>query len=152
MDLEKALPLLLPIAVEWAERQSRRILLTGAPLAPPFQSIAREVGVRKPERIRILFVPAIPSPEDVALASAAAQTGLIGPNIQGMTLGHGIFFRNDTRGGRELIAHECRHVYQYESYGSIAAFLAEYLMQVITRGYHNAPMEIDAREAAKRFA
>lgn len=152
IDLKKALPLLLPKAVEWAQRQSQRISLEGSALAPSLQSIAAAVGVRRPETIRLLCVAEIPTPEDPSLAAAAAQTGLVGPHIAGMTLGYRIFFRSDARGGHELVTHECRHVYQYEQFGSIAAFLAEYLAQIVSHGYHDAPLEIDAREAAKRFA
>jgi hypothetical protein len=47
--------------------------------------------------------------------------------------------------GRRLVSHECRHVYQYETHGSIAAFLPIYLLQIATVGYVNAPFEQDAR-------
>ncbi len=85
-------------------------------------------------------------PEDPLLATAASQTGLIGPHIAGTTLGRNIFFREGTQVGPRLLSHECRHVFQYEAYGSIAAFLTERLGQVVTEGYRDAPLEIDARE------
>jgi len=43
------------------------------------------------------------------------------------------------------LAHECRHVYQYEAVGSIAAFLAVYLEQIAKVGYWDAPFQQDAR-------
>jgi hypothetical protein len=45
----------------------------------------------------------------------------------------------------QLLAHECRHVAQYEMAGSVAAFLTVYLHQLVTVGYDNSPFEIDAR-------
>jgi hypothetical protein len=36
-------------------------------------------------------------------------------------------------------------VYQYERAGSIAAFLAKYVPDVIEFGYRDAPDEVDAR-------
>lgn len=113
---------------------------------PAGEDIAARVGVRQPHRIRYFYVPGIPMPADPLLVAAASQTGLIGPHIAGMTLGHSIFFREDTQVGPRLLSHECRHVFQYEAYGSIAAFLTEYLRQVVMEGYRNAPPEIDARE------
>lgn len=101
--------------------------------------------MKHPERIRTLLVPSIPEPADPDLAEAARQTGLVGPQIAGMTLGYGIFFRSDARLDSRLIAHECRHVHQYETYPSIDAFLREYLSQVVIHGYQAAPLEVDAR-------
>jgi hypothetical protein len=43
-----------------------------------------------------------------------------------------------------LVSHELRHVHQYETAGSIAAFLGVYLAQIATVGYDNAPLEPDA--------
>jgi hypothetical protein len=62
----------------------------------------------------------------------------------GITFGHGIYIREGTVSNR-LVSHELRHVHQYEAAGSIAAFLATYLQQIVTVGYDNAPLELDAR-------
>lgn len=45
-----------------------------------------------------------------------------------------------------LYSHEFRHAQQYESFGSIEAFMEEYLHQVLTFGFNRAPLELDARE------
>jgi hypothetical protein len=47
--------------------------------------------------------------------------------------------------GPQLLSHECRHVYQYEAAGSIAAFLPVYIEQIVEFGYDDAPFEQDAR-------
>lgn len=44
-----------------------------------------------------------------------------------------------------LVTHELRHVHQYETAGSIAAFLPVYLQQILDYGYAHAPLEMDAR-------
>jgi hypothetical protein len=44
-----------------------------------------------------------------------------------------------------LLAHECRHVYQYEVAGSIEAFLPLYLQQIAEFTYDRAPLELDAQ-------
>jgi hypothetical protein len=129
IDLEKALPRLLPKAITWAEGQQLDILASGFSLSPEQTAIARAVGVSHPENIRIKLVDQLPLPLDPELALAALQTGLIGQNMIGLTLFYGIFICRRAQSSRNLLAHECRHVHQYEQRGSIAAFLPEYLMQ-----------------------
>jgi hypothetical protein len=106
--------------------------------------IARAVGVQKPDLIRVAGVEQLPLPEQPALREAALQTGLLGPGAVGITLGYAVIVR---RGHATtcLLSHEFRHVYQYESAGSIAAFLPVYLKQIVEFGYDDAPLEIDAR-------
>lgn len=148
IDLMPILPRLLPKAVDWAERQQAVILSTGIPLTQEQAEIASAVGVDQPEKIRIKVVEKLPLPEDPELAEVARQTGLLGPNITGLTLFYGIFICRRDDGNRNLIAHECRHVYQYEQYRSMSEFLQEYLRQIITVGYLKAPLEQDACKAA----
>ena len=62
----------------------------------------------------------------------------------GLTLGYGVYVCHG-HGSIRLLSHEFRHVYQYEHAGSIAAFLPAYLQQIVTVGYNNAPLEVDAR-------
>jgi hypothetical protein len=64
----------------------------------------------------------------------------------GITFSHGIYVRRSGSGNPRVLSHEFRHVYQYEQAGSIAAFLPEYLRQIVTVGYASAPLERDARE------
>jgi hypothetical protein len=77
------------------------------------------------------------------------QTGLLGPHMDGLTLGYGIFIRRGQETLR-LLSHELRHVHQFEQAGSLKDFLSEYLHQVARFGYELAPMEVDAR-AHERF-
>jgi|SRR5437870_208549 len=148
MNLAAALPLLLPRAIAWAEDQQGDILASGFQLSPEEMVMARGVGVAWSENIRIKLVDTLPLPQDSELAAAALQAGLLGPNMTALTLFYGIFICCRAYGSRNLIAHECRHVHQYEQRGSIAAFLQEYLPQLVTLGYEDAPLEQDARHAA----
>lgn len=143
-DLFSALPILLPKAIGWAEAQSSMIMRTGAPLSHSEISIALNVGVSKPELIHVLEVASLPLPEDSDLRQAAQNTGLLGPGMVGLTLGHGIFICRGYRSNR-LLSHEFRHVYQYEQAGSISNFLPIYLQQIATVGYQDSPYEQDAR-------
>jgi hypothetical protein len=144
MDLRSQLPLLLPRAVAWAEAEERRVLAGGAALSEDEYALARSVGVTHPERVRFELVNRVPVPADSLLQEAIRQTGMLGPDTRGLTLGYAIFMQRDQQ-SRRLLSHELRHVYQYERAGSIAAFLPVYLSQLLEVGYRDAPFEIDAR-------
>ena len=145
MDLRTELPRLLPGAIAWAQSQAAHVAEVGVALNEAGLDLARRVGVANPQRIRLKVVNALPLPDDPTLSAAAIQAGLLGPNMVGLTLGYSIFVRDGHITAR-LVSHECRHVQQYETHGSIEAFLPIYLVQVITLGYANAPFELDAHE------
>lgn len=145
IDLLSVLPLLLPRAIEWANARSSEILAAGEALNATGLKLAAAVGVSDAARIRVSAVSALPLPEDPDLRTVALETGLLGPNMIGLTLGYGIYVCEGHLDNR-LISHECRHVFQYEAAGSIEEFLPVYLKQIAVYGYHNAPYEVDARE------
>lgn len=144
MDLRAALPLLLPKAVAWAQEEELRAATSGRALTADEITLAQKVGVVNAKLIRVKSCDRLPMPPDPSLQAAAIQTGLLGPGMVGLTLGYSVFV---CRGHetRRLLAHEFRHVFQYEQNGLIAGFLPVYLQQIITVGYRNAPLEIDAR-------
>ncbi len=144
LDLVALLPMLLPKAVAWAETKAAEIAATGVPLNPTELSLARSVGVTHPEFVRVAVVEQLPLPENPMLRQAALEAGLLGQGGVGLTLGYGIYLCKGHVTPR-LLSHECRHVFQYERAGSIAAFLPVYLQQIVDLGYANAPLEIDAR-------
>src|SRR5688500_13533771 len=121
MNLQASLPTLLPKAVEWAEMQQMDILATGRSLTPDEISTARAVDVKHPDKSRTQPVRRSPVPHDAGLAQAASLTGLLGPDVAGLTLFSGIFIVEGTY-SRRLLAHDCRHVHQYEERGSILKF------------------------------
>jgi len=144
MDLLAVLPQLLPGAIAWAEAQATHVSAVGFSLSESGLVVARRVGVRYPEQIRIKQVEQLPMPEEPMLKQAAIETGLLGPHMAGLTLGYSILICRGQDTVR-LLSHECRHVYQYETFGSIAAFLPVYLQQIAEVGYNYAQFEIDAR-------
>jgi hypothetical protein len=72
------------------------------------------------------------------------NTSLITPETAGLTIGQGIFVRADCANDAKLIAHELKHVAQYDRHGSIIAFLQQYLSEVNEYGYPAAAMEQEA--------
>ena len=143
--------LLIPRATRWAAEQEQRILRDGIPLSDAEASDAREVGVKHPERVRLLQVDAIPAPTDPMLKAACAAANFVPQSPRGLTIGHGVFVRSDYWGNRALLLHELVHTAQYERLGGIEPFLRRYLYECATVGYTNSAMEGEAAATAARI-
>jgi hypothetical protein len=131
LDLTSILPQLLGPAIAWAESMARQVEREGKQLDVASLALASKVGVRRPNLIQLKLVTRIPLPDHSLLRESALQAGLLGSGTVGLTLGYGIFIVEGNLSPR-LLAHECRHVYQYETHGSIAEFLPVYLGQIVT--------------------
>ena len=142
-------PLLTPAlhqaATTWIESLERHAQTSGRTLVARECAMAAEVGVCHPERIRVLEIDSFPQPPDPQLLAAAQAAGPLGPSTIGLPAGYGILLRRGFQVDARVLSHECRHVSQYECAGSVSAFLAAYLDQVLRYGYHLAPLEQDAR-------
>jgi len=138
------LPLILPLAVRWANKHSNNIQQKGKSLTAKEIELAHQVGVIDAEKVRVLIIEKIPIPTHPALAKTAKAAGFMAASPAGMTLGYSIYICDGFHSER-LLSHELRHVQQYEHYGSIKHFLREYLSQVFEYGYTDAPLEVDAR-------
>jgi hypothetical protein len=143
---------MLPLAAEWAAAEEARVLREGTALSQPELADAGAVGVREPQRIRILRVESVPIPAHPQLRAAAEAIHFLSPETRGLTLQYGIFVRWDCWQDRHLRLHEFVHTAQYERHGGILPFLRQYLLECLTIGYANAPMELEAAELAARVS
>ena len=142
-------PLMLPIGCKWMQRQERRILSEGVPLNAAQTADARALGIREPERVRVLVVDRVPLPGGSGLARTVGRlTGMLSHETAGMAIGHGVFLRQSLQHDRRLLAHELVHVRQYERQGGPRPFLRQYLRECLAVGYFSAPMEEEARADA----
>jgi hypothetical protein len=148
---EILLPLIVPIATAWIERQERRILVAGAPLNQNQLADASAAGVAEPERVRVLYVDSVPLPRRSLLRSAALALRLLSANTVGLTARYGIFVRQDFWGDRALLVHELAHAAQYERLGGIKPFLRVYLRECLVDGYPFGDLELEAAETAHRI-
>lgn len=141
---------LLPLAAEWAAKQEEMILREGVPLSEQEIADAKALGVREPQRVRLLQVDAIPAPGHPMLKATYNAINCFTATPRGLTLQYGIFVRSDCWRDRFLIAHELAHTAQYQRLGGILPFLRGYLFQCATIGYREAPLEQEATDAAQR--
>jgi len=140
---------IIPLATEWAAEQESQILREGIPLSVRELADALRVGVKDPERVRLLKVETIPAPGHPIL-QATYQRVKVPTAPRGLTLHYGIFVRADYWRDRTLIVHELVHTAQYERLGGIEPFLRKYLMECATVGYQKSPMEAEAAATAAR--
>lgn len=142
---------IVPIAAAWVQRQQRLILERGLPLTAEQLQTARSVGVREPERVRLLRVDFVPLPHQPIIRRLALALRLLSTTTIGLTAGYGIFIREDYWENRPLLVHELAHTAQYERLGGIRPFLRSYLRECLVDGYPFGPLEIEAAAAAERF-
>ena len=138
---------LMKAAIHWAESTSAKGLRQGRKLTQAELRTARDMGVLHPELIRLVVGP-VPLPTSGLLKAAMARMG-IGDDVEGLTLGYALLIHQDFSGPTDFVlAHECRHVHQFEGTDGLASFIRIYLEQIAEFGYLLAPWEVDARNAA----
>jgi hypothetical protein len=135
---------LLPDAVAWTQAQEAMMLEKGVPLDEWEQDAARRLGIAQADRVRLLSVRQIPLPADAVLCAAAQRVGLVSEQSLGMSLGYGIFVREDFWRQRSIIAHELAHTAQSERLGGLDPFVRQYLTECFLHGYAAAPLELEA--------
>ena len=137
------LPWILPSVYRFAYSRAFNCTMQGRHLTENEIEIAKRVGVKKPFLISVLLVDEVSGPDGFILRTLGKLAGFPFSQLAGITFGYGITVRRDVFGNK-LLAHECRHVAQYEELG-FELFLTAYLTQVLSVGYWDAFFEQDAR-------
>ena len=136
----------------WAERVGENLPPEARRLRPNEQTLAEAAGVEHVGGVRIVIVDRIPFPDDPLLAALCDRYGFLGETTLGLTLGHAIFLTPQVAENVEILAHECCHVAQVERFGSIRAFVQQYITELIEYGYAFAPLELEATRTGQRLA
>lgn len=141
----------LPWVAWWAWRTERSGRRRGRPLPEPVIDDARELGVRHPERVRVLVVDAVPMPGAGWQHSLAARFGFDGSLTAGLCLRYAIYLRRDAVAHHSsILRHELVHTAQFERLGGILPFLWRYLVECLRDGYQASALEIEAGATAGR--
>ena len=134
---------LIPAVIEWAENESAKALRLGEPLNPTELEFARKIGIRFPEKVRLLKSSLIPKPPHPELLRIATEKGLDWSQNRGMTLGYAIFVREDFWRELRLVVHELVHTFQYERHGGLS-LLRQFVHEYFIDGYQNSSLELEA--------
>lgn len=142
----------LPLGTRWVRKQEAAILREGRPLQEWERLWAQNVGVRRPEEVRILPVPRVPTPGQTLTGLFHRVFGVLSEGPTGMAVNYGIYLEASQATNPSLLVHELTHVAQFERLGGVEEFLREYLTQCVRDGYWDSDLEQEAREAAAPFS
>ncbi|GAL36518.1 hypothetical protein JCM19240_2587 [Vibrio maritimus] len=107
----------MPLAIEFVYNNEKHALENGTPLLPQYMEIAQRVGIKHPEKVRLLYVDKLPMPKNDSLKFQMERLGLDSPYLAGMTYGYGIYIKHSAKGDKLLLSHELIHVRQAEELG-----------------------------------
>ena len=139
---------LTPLAIEWAAEVEADALSKGEPLNNEEVGYARLIGIQFPEKVRLLKVPAMPSPKNPILKRAAEEFGRQLSDSNGLALNYAIFIRQELWRKLSLVVHELAHTRQYERSGGLSLlkqFIVEY------PDYPNGSLEQEAISIERKF-
>lgn len=145
---------LLPQYIEWAHETDQKGLKAGIPLNEKERLLASEIGIKHPEKVRIVYVDQVPYPyENLALKIFGEAVGLIGEGIinNAQVFGYSIYARRDFVLNRPKLAHELVHVLQIER-ASLDEVVTQHFFDMAQYGYDKAPLEVEAAEANKAYS
>ncbi|MGC9462076.1 hypothetical protein [Vibrio genomosp. F10] len=140
----------LPLSMKYVEKNEQIALLQGEPLSPQFIEVAHRIGIKHPEKVRVIYADTLPLPENESLLFQMQRLGLDSPYFIGATFGYGIWIANQAKGDKLLLSHELVHVKQAETVG-LEAFTKDYLLQLSIFGYAEAPIELEAYSNAEGY-
>lgn len=137
--------------VSWAYKRAKFINQYGAWLTSDLIDLAIKMGVAHPEKIRIYSSHNSTFIDDHKLNDLLFKFGFSADRTCALTLFHSIALNNACAKNLVILAHEFRHVAQFESCGSLELYLEYYLMEVAYFGYGKGPLEVDAHIASNRI-
>jgi hypothetical protein len=141
--------LVLPPYIEWATATEATGLQQGQALDAQQLLIAREIGIKHPEKVRLVYVEQVPFPHDNPLLKTVGEAlGFIGEGIvnNAQVFGYSIYVRTGYELTTPRLAHELVHVLQIER-SSLEAVVTQHFSDLATYGYDNSPLEVEAYKA-----
>lgn len=145
---------LLPQYIEWAMKKDKEGSNIGTPLTKNELLLAKEIGIQYPEKVRIVYVDAVPYPyENAALKAMGESIGFIGEGIisRAQAFGYSIYVRRDYKIDRPGLAHELVHVLQIER-TDFASMVMQYASDRAKYSYADSPLEAEAFKANIKYA
>ncbi len=139
-----------PLSIKYVRKNEEIALTRGEPLLPQYLEIARRIGIKHPEKVRVYYADKLPLPENESLLFQMQRLGLDSPYFTGNTFGYGVWISTKAKGDKLLLSHELIHVKQVEELG-LDEFTKTYLLQLAIFGYRESPIELEAYEKAGNY-
>lgn len=133
----------LPRVVAWYNQVESELLPKGRQLTAQELAFAIRLGIKEPNRIRVVVLDKFPLPDDAELRSKAEGYGM-GSKAEGARMnGYVIMMKPWAAESKSVISHELVHISQQERLGR-EAFIRRYLIEMEIMGYDRSPLELDA--------
>jgi hypothetical protein len=145
--------IVLPQYIAWATETEASGIRLGQPLDEKQLVIANEIGIKKPENVRIIYVDEVPFPyENLMLKVVGEALGFIGEGIinNAQVFGYSIYVRKGYELTTPNLAHELVHVLQIER-TSIEQVITQHFSDLVTYGYDDSPLEVEAFKAEEKY-
>lgn len=145
--------IVLPQYIAWASDTDVTGLQIGKPLDEQQLLIAAEIGINHPEKVRLVYVDEVPFPhENLVLKVVGEALGFIGEGIinNAQVFGYSIYIRKGYQLTPPNLAHELVHVLQIER-SSLEAVITQHFADLVTHGYENSPLEVEAFKAEEKY-
>lgn len=145
------LDLMAQLMASWIGEWEEHVLIHGTPLDEAQLADATRIGVKHPQKVKLLKVPSIPMPPYPVIHSTFVETKIFHPNAFAFCARYGLLIRSCSWGQRHWVAHELAHTAQYERSGGIDSCVRQYLYECLTVGYENSSMEKEADAAVENL-
>ncbi|MAT39870.1 MAG: hypothetical protein CL946_09740 [Ectothiorhodospiraceae bacterium] len=129
--------------MQFQEASERLAFSKGRALTKDEAGYAAALGIEHPEKIRVRYQWRLPKPHDPELLATFKDLGFGSWLEGGRTHGYGIFVKSYFSSKSAIIRHELVHVLQAERMG-LRAFTRQYLIEAMTYGYFDMPLEAEA--------
>ena len=136
---------LLPRALNWLETIETDYYRQGRPLSLEEIAVAQQIGVAKPDEVRVVVLETFPMPTDSELRAEAQRLGYGGLREGGRTVGYVVMLKPQVMHNATVLAHELVHVSQVDRLGR-KGLLRRYLIEMVVVGYARSPLELEAYE------
>ncbi len=148
--LHRLLPTIIPLVCDWVWSVEKDLWNFARPLTNDERTGAVQMGVQKPESLRVAIVDKLPEPS-AELNHLAEQLRIFTPMTASMTYNRLIVIKRGAPLHDQMILHCLAHAMQIERCGSLRAFLREYLEQCLEYGKENCPMEMEVRSKVSQL-
>jgi hypothetical protein len=145
--------LVLPQYIEWAAQTEVKGLQVGVALDEQQLLLAKEIGIKSPENVRLVYVDEVPFPRENPVLNAVGEAlGFIGEGIinNAQVFGYSIYVRKGYSLTTPNLAHELVHVLQIER-SNLEQVITQHFADLVTYGYDDSPLEVEAFKANERY-
>ena len=141
---------LAPLALDWFKEVESKFLKKGRLLTDKEIAMAKSIGVKHPEHVRVIILTDFPSPGNKKLLTETKNYGFGNSAESGRTMGYVVMLKARFKNERRVLAHELAHVAQQERMG-VKNFFRRFIAEHEIVGRRRAPLEVDANKIALDF-